>query len=313
MQFIETIRENDQVTDHYLCTAKQVLKTRAGKTYYSLKIQDKTGEIECKIWDLNDGINHFEAGDYVKLDGSVVTFQGGLQMNIRRIRRSQEGEYNPSDYVPMTVYNIEDMYKEFLGFIDKVENKYVKQLLNAFFVDDKVMAKRFKEHGAAKSVHHNFYGGLLEHTLGILRICDFLAKSYPVVNKDVLFAGAMLHDIGKLVELTELPIVDYTDEGQLIGHIIIGVEWINEKASAIPGFPKPLANLIKHCVIAHHGELEYGSPKKPAILEAALLHYADNIDAKVQTFTSILDSTESQDDWAGYQRLFESNIRKTRF
>lgn len=313
MQFIETIRENDQVTDHYLCTAKQVLKTRAGKTYYSLKIQDKTGDIECKIWDLNDGINHFEAGDYVKIDGSVVTFQGGLQLNIRRIRRSQEGEYNPADYVPMTQYNIEDMYKEFLSFIDKVENKYVKQLLNGFFVEDKDMVKRFKEHGAAKSVHHNFFGGLLEHTLGILRICEFLAKSYSVVNKDVLYAGAMLHDIGKLVELTELPIVDYSDEGQLLGHIIIGVEWINEKANAIPGFPKPLVNMIKHCVIAHHGELEYGSPKKPAILEAVLLHYADNIDAKVQTFTTILESTEAQDDWAGYQRLFESNIRKTRF
>jgi 3'-5' exoribonuclease len=313
MQFINTIRENDQVTDHYLCTAKQVLKTRAGKTYYSLKIQDKTGEIECKIWDLNDGINHFEAGDYVKLDGVVVTFQGGLQLNIRRIRRSQEGEFSPSDYVPMTIYNIEDMYKEFLSYIDQVENKYIKQLLNAFFVEDKVLVKRFKEHGAAKSVHHNFFGGLLEHTLGILRICEFLAKSYPVVNKDVLYAGAMLHDIGKLVELTELPIVDYTDEGQLIGHIIIGVEWINERANAIPGMPKTIVNLIKHCVIAHHGELEYGSPKKPAILEAALLHYADNMDAKVQTFTNILDATESQDDWAGYQRLFESNIRKTRF
>lgn len=313
MLFIETIRENDQVTEHYLCTSKQVLKTRAGKTYYSLKIQDKTGEIECKIWDLNDGINHFESGDYVKIDGSVVTFQGGLQLNIRRIRRSQEGEYNPADYVPMTKYNIEDMYKEFLSYIDKVENKYVKQLLSAFFIEDKAMVKRFKEHGAAKSVHHNFFGGLLEHTLGILRICEFLATSYPVVNQDVLYAGAMLHDIGKLVELTELPIVDYSDEGQLLGHIIIGVEWINEKANAITGFPKPLVNMIKHCVIAHHGELEYGSPKKPAILEAVLLHYADNIDAKVQTFTSILDTTEAQDDWAGYQRLFESNIRKTRF
>lgn len=313
MLYIESIRENDQIQDHYLCAAKQVLKTRAGKTYYSLRLQDKTGVIEAKIWDLSDGIGHFETGDYVKIDGMVVTFQGGLQLNIRRIRKSQEGEYDPKDYVPTSKYDVEDMYKEFLGFINRIENTYIKQLAEAFFVEDKAMVKRFKEHGAAKTVHHNFYGGLLEHTLGILKICDFLANSYPQVNRDILFIGALLHDIGKTVELSELPIVDYTDEGQLLGHIIISVEWINEKARAIPGFPKKLENIIKHMVLAHHGELEYGSPKKPAILEAILLHYADNIDAKVMTFSTILGQTDQEDDWAGYQRLFDSNIRKTRF
>lgn len=313
MLFIESIKENDQVVDHYLCAQKQILKTRAGKTYYSIRLQDKTGTIDSKIWDLNDGIGHFETGDYIKIDGSVVTFQGGLQVNIRRVRKSQEGEYDPKDYVPTSKFDIDEMYTEFLGYIDKIENKYVKQLCEAFFVDDKDMAKKFKEHGAAKTVHHNFFGGLLEHTLGIVRICDFLADQYPQVNRDVLFAGAFFHDIGKTVELSELPIVDYTDEGQLLGHIMIGVQWINEKVNQIEGFPTPLANMIKHCVISHHGELEYGSPKKPAILEAALLHYADNIDAKVMTFTTILNKTEPEDDWAGYQRLFETNIRKTRF
>ena len=313
MLFIEAINENDNVVDHYLCAQKQVLKTRAGKTYYSIRLQDKTGTLDSKIWDLNDGIGHFETGDYVKIDGSVVTFQGGLQVNIRRIRKSQEGEYDPKDYLPTSKYDVDEMYSEFLGYIDKVEDPYVKQLCEAFFVDDTVLAKRFKEHGAAKTVHHNFFGGLLEHTLGIVKICDFLADQYPQVNRDVLFAGAFFHDIGKTEELTELPIVDYTDEGQLLGHIMIGVQWINEKVNQIEGFPKPLANMIKHCVIAHHGELEYGSPKKPAILEAALLHYADNIDAKVMTFTTILNQTEPEDDWSGYQRLFQTNIRKTRF
>lgn len=313
MRFIESIKENDVVMDHYLCSSKQVLKTRAGKTYYSIRLQDKTGTIDGKIWDLNDGIGHFDQGDYIKVDGSVVTFQGGLQLNVRRIRKSEEGEFDPKDYVPASKYDIDEMFKEFVGYINKVENKYVNQLLKEFFVTDRDLAKKFKEHGAAKTVHHNFFGGLLEHTLGILRICDFLADSYPQVNRDVLFAGAFLHDIGKTEELSELPIVDYTDEGQLLGHIIIAVEWINEKAAKIPGFPKPLLNMIKHCVLAHHGELEYGSPKKPAILEAVLLHYADNIDAKIMTFSTILGQTEESDDWAGYQRLFESNIRKTRF
>ncbi|WZL80646.1 HD domain-containing protein [Vallitaleaceae bacterium 9-2] len=313
MQFIETIREGNEVVDHYLCSSKQILKTRAGKTYYSVRLQDKTGTIEGKIWDLNDGIGHFEAGDYVKIDGSVVTFQGGLQLNIRRVRKCQEGEYNPIDYVPMSEYNVDEMYDELLGFIQSVDNNYVKQLLEKFFVEDKTLAKRFKAHGAAKSVHHNYYGGLLEHTLGILRTCDFLAKSYKEVDRDILIAGALLHDIAKTEEMTELPMVEYTDSGQLLGHIIIAVEWINEKVAEIPGFPKSLASIIKHVVLAHHGELEYGSPKKPAILEAILLHYADNIDAKVKTFSTIMAQSEEQDDWAGYQRLFETNIRKTRY
>jgi 3'-5' exoribonuclease len=313
MLFIESIRENTEIVDHYLCASKQILKTRAGKTYYSVRIQDKTGTIDAKIWDLNDGIGHFETGDYIKIDGTVITFQGGLQLNIRRVRKSQEGEYNPLDYIPTSKFDIDDMYNELLSYIEKIENKFIKQLAESFFVDDQAMVKRFKEHGAAKTVHHNFYGGLLEHTLGIVKICDFLANTYPQVNRDVLFAGALLHDIGKTEELSELPIVEYTDEGQLIGHIIIAVEWINEKINQIPDFPKPLANIIKHCVLAHHGELAYGSPKKPAILEATLLHYADNIDAKVMTFTTILNQTDKEDDWAGYQRLFETNIRKTRF
>jgi len=313
MQYIESLKENDQVTEHYLCTAKQILKTRAGKTYYSVRLQDKTGTIDGKIWDLNDGIGHFETGDYVKLDGLIVTFQGGFQLNIRRIRKSQEGEYDPKEYMPTSQYPIEDMWKEFIGYINKIENEYVKKLAVAFFVEDKELAKRFKTHGAAKTVHHNFYGGLLEHTLGILRICNFLADQYPQVNRDVLFAGAFFHDIGKTEELTELPLVEYSDEGQLLGHIVIAVEWINEKVAKIPGFPKPLANMIKHCVLAHHGELEYGSPKKPALLEAVLLHYADNIDAKVMTFTTIMNQTSQEDDWAGFQRLFDSNLRRTRF
>ncbi|MBN2222683.1 MAG: HD domain-containing protein [Vallitaleaceae bacterium] len=312
MQYIETVRENDQVTDHYLCVSKQVLKTRAGKTYYSLRLQDKTGSLEAKIWDLHDGISHFEAGDYVKIDGAVVTFQGTLQLNIKRVRVSQEGEYNKNDYIPTSEYDINDMYKEFLSYLNEVENKYIKELLEKFFVEDKVLVKKFKEHGAAKTVHHNYFGGLLEHTLGILRTCKYLASAYPVVNKDYLYAGAMLHDIGKIEEMSALPLVEYTDEGQLLGHIVIATEWIHDKVKEIPGFPKKTENLIKHMVLSHHGELEYGSPKKPAILEAILLHYADNIDAKVKTVTTLLNQAESEDDWIGYQKFFETNLRRTR-
>ena len=172
---------------------------------------------------------------------------------------------------------------------------------------------RFKKHTAAKTVHHNFQGGLLEHTLGILKICDFLAGQYPVLDRDVLLMGALLHDIGKMQELSEFPLVDYTDEGNLIGHIVIGVERMNEKIRQIPGFPADLANILRHMILAHHGELEYGSPKRPAIIEAMVLHYADNIDAKIMTFQTLLAESENEDTWIGYSKLFDSMLRRTRY
>lgn len=313
MKYIQDVRENDQLVDIYLCANKQVLKTRAGKTYYSLRLQDKSGSVDAKIWDLSDGIHNFEQGDYIKIDATVVSFQGSIQLNIRRLRVASEGEFEPKDYIPTTVYNIEGMYKELLGYIDSMDNMYLRKLANSFFVEDVNFAKNFKEHSAAKTVHHNFLGGLLEHTLGIIRICEFLANQYKELNKSLLYSGALFHDVGKLKELSNFPIVEYTDEGQLIGHIIIGVEWLTEKMRKIDGFPENIALLLKHMIIAHHGELEYGSPKKPAILEAIALHYADNIDAKMMTFTTVLNESSSEDIWTGYSRLFDSNLRRTKF
>lgn len=311
MLYINQLREDETIEEHYLCVAKQSLKSRAGKTYYSLRLQDKTGTVDAKIWDLNDGIDHFEAGDYIKVRAVVVTFQSALQLNVRRVRKSNEGEYSPEDYVPTTKYNIEEMWTELLTYVHQIENTYIRQLVEKFFVEDKEFIKRFKIHTAAKTMHHNFYGGLLEHTLGILRTCNFLANSYEDINRDMLFAGALFHDIGKTSELSEFPMIEYTDSGQLIGHIVIGVEWINEKINEIDGFPVHIANQVKHMVLAHHGELEYGSPKKPALLEAVVLHYVDNIDAKIKTFTDVIAAGEEGSDWLGYQRSFESNIRRT--
>ncbi|NDL66764.1 3'-5' exoribonuclease YhaM family protein [Anaerotalea alkaliphila] len=313
MRYIKDIKEGDNVSEHYLCASKQILKTRVGKTYYSLLLQDKTGSMDTKIWELSDGIANFEAGDYVKVEGSVVSFQGGLQLNVRRLRKSQTGEVDPKEYVPTVEGDMEQMYQELLGYVDKIGNAHLSQLAKKFFVEDKAFAERFKTHTAAKTMHHNVMGGLLEHTLGILRMCEFLADAYPTVDRDLLFVGALFHDMGKTRELSSFPILEYTDEGQLVGHIVMAVEWIGEKIREIPGFPAPLANLVKHMVLAHHGELEYGSPKKPAVLEAVLLHYADNIDAKVQTFGRILSETDKESNWSYYQKPFESSIRRTRY
>ena len=311
MHFIKDLKEGENVSEIYLCKQKQVLKTKAGKSYYSLILQDQSGTVDAKIWELNPGIGHFEPLDFIKIEGNVTSFQGALQLNIRRVRKAQEMEYNAADYMPVSRYNIEDMYKELLDYVKKVSEPHLRALLEMFFVQDKEFITSFKCHSAAKSVHHGFVGGLLEHTLSVTKLCDFYTTRYPLLNKDLLLTSAMCHDIGKTQELSLFPENDYTDDGQLIGHIVIGVEMIHDKIREIPGFPKVLENELKHCIVAHHGELEYGSPKKPALMEAMALNLADNTDAKMETMTELFDAAPDNLEWIGFNRFMDSNIRKT--
>lgn len=311
MRFVNELKEGDIVSGVYLCKTKQGLKTKAGKNYYSLLLQDKTGTIDTKIWELNGGIEHFEPLDFIKIEGQVTLFQGTPQLNVRRARRAEEGTYNPADYMPVSRYDIETMYKELLQFCSRLTQPYLRALAESFFVKDTAFIKSFKSHSAAKSVHHGFVGGLLEHTLSVAKLCDFYVGRYPMLNGDLLMTAAMLHDIGKTKELSLFPENDYTDAGQLIGHIVIGVEMIHDKIKEIPGFPEILENELKHCIVAHHGELEYGSPKKPALMEAMALNLADNTDAKMETMTELLGSAPDTLEWMGFNRILDSNIRKT--
>ena len=212
--------------------------------------------------------------------------------------------------MPTTEKNVTAMYEELTAYIRQIGNTYLKQLLEYYFVKDEAFIKKFKGHSAAKTVHHGFSGGLLEHTLSVLHLCEYFAGAYPILDRDLLFAAAICHDIGKTRELSSFPDNDYTDEGQLIGHIVIGVEMVNEALRSVPDFPEKLANELKHCIISHHGELEYGSPKKPALAEALALNLADNADAKMQTLTEIFKG-KTGTEWLGYNRLFESNLRRT--
>ena len=234
-----------------------------------------------------------------------------MQVNVKRIRKCQEGEYTPSDYLPVSKFDIEEMFGELLGFIEGVKNPYLKQLLQAFFVEDKEFVKAFKRSSAAKTVHHGFVGGLLQHTLSVAKLCDYYCSAYPLLNKDLLISAAICHDIGKTRELSLFPQNDYTDEGQFLGHIVIGTEMLGEKISKIAGFPAILASELKHCILSHHGEYEFGSPKKPAIMEAVALNFADNTDAKMQTFTELLENS-TETGWMGFNRLFDSNLRGTK-
>ena len=312
MKYIESFREGERVSGIYLCKFRQSALTKAGKSYENLIFQDKTGTIDSKIWDPNSGgIEDFDAMDYADIVADVTMFQGQPQLNVKRARKAREGEYNPADYLPVSSKDIEVMYKELLGFVAKVKDPYLSKLLKSLFVEDVEFAKAFKFSSAAKTVHHGFVGGLLEHTLSVTKLCEYYVNYYPMINADLLYTAAMCHDIGKVYELSPFPENDYTDEGQLLGHIMIGAEMVGDRIRDIPGFPIKLGNELKHCILAHHGELEYGSPKKPALLEAVALNFADNTDAHLQTMIEALTAAGENQGWLGYNRLFESNIRKT--
>ena len=309
MKYIKDYKDGDRVFDIYFCKYKSTAVTKNGKSYDNVILQDKTGTIDAKIWDPNNaGIAEFDACDYIEVYGEVTSFNGALQVNIKRVRLCQEGEYNEAEYMPVSKKNIEDMYAELLRMIGSIENTYLKQLLEAFFVKDTAFAERFKKASAAKTVHHGFIGGLLEHTLSVTKLCDYYCTAYPILKRDLLLTAAICHDIGKVKEISAFPVNDYTDEGQFLGHIVMGSEMIGEKVREIPGFPPMLAMELKHCILAHHGEYEFGSPKKPAIIEAVALTFADNTDAKMETFTEILESTQ-ETGWLGFNRFFESNLR----
>ena len=312
MKYIKDYKDGDRVFDIYLCKHKLSAMTKNGKPYESLILQDKTGTVDAKIWDPNSaGIADFDTLDYIEVYGEVTSFQGALQVNVKRIRKCQEDEFDPADYLPVSKYPIEGMYQELLGYINKVENKYLKELLNSFFVEDTEFINAFKKSSAAKTVHHGFVGGLLQHTLSVVKLCDYYCTAYERLNKDLLITAAICHDIGKIKEISPFPQNDYTDAGQFLGHIVIGTEMVGEKIRHIQGFPAILEGEIKHCILAHHGEYEFGSPKKPAIMEAVALNFADNTDAKMQTFTELLDNP-TETGWLGFNRLFDSNVRGTR-
>lgn len=311
MYYLKDYREGQKLTGTYLCKTKQILKTKAGKTYYSLILQDKTGTADGKIWDLNNGIANFEEMDYIYCEGMVTTFQGNIQMNISRLRKSEEGEYDPADYIPATQKDVAQMYEEILAYVQSVKNPYLHKLLTMFFVEDEAFIREFKRHSAAKSVHHGFLGGLLEHTLSVTDLCNYFANAYPKIHRDLLITAALFHDMGKIDEIASFPRNDYTDEGQLLGHIFIGAKQLSQAASQIEGFPKKLENELLHCILAHHGKLEFGSPKVPALMEAMALHLADNADAKLQTLTEIFRQAGDNMDWIGFNRMFESNLRQT--
>ena len=314
MKFINEFKEGDNIVGIYLCKQKNSATTKNGKSYENLTLCDKTGSLNCKIWEPGSmSIFDFEANDYIEIHGRVSVYGGALQMSIDRARPASPGSYDPADYLPVSKRSIDDMYDELLGYVKSVTAPYFRLLLEELFVNDADFAETFRKNSAAKSIHHAYMGGLLEHTISVTALCDFYCRRYSVLDRDLLITAALCHDIGKTKELSDFPVNEYTDDGQLLGHIVMGYEMISEKISQINGFPAVRASELKHCILAHHGEYEFGSPKKPALIEAIALNFADNTDAKIQAMSEAFESSTREDGgWLGFNRVFESNIRPTR-
>ena len=314
MRYINELTDGERIVDFYFCKQRQSMKSqKTGKNYISLFLSDKTGTISGKVCDISRDIQSFNEGDYIKIDANVQTFNNDLQLNIKKIRKAQEGEYDEADYIPTTDKNVNDLYTKLNDYINSIEDQYIKRLLTNIFIENNTIAENFKKHTAAKAMHHNYVGGLIEHTISVTAICDFFASHYDDVNRDVLIASALLHDIGKIKELSDFPNIDYTDDGELLGHIVMGSEFIGTEADKIDGFPHQLRSLIQHNILAHHGEYEYGSPKLPRTIEAFILHCADDTDAKVKMFETAIADSPSNSVWAGYNRILARNIRKTEY
>ncbi len=313
MKFIEDLNVGDNIREVYLCKEKRSGTKKDGDEYYFVALQDKTGVLEGNIWDVNNaGIKEFEKTNYVRVTGNIKEYKGKNQINIIGLSPVDPSEINPADYIPCSDKDIDTMYSELLDLIDTVKAPYMKELLEMYFVKNDDFKKRFCYHSAAKSVHHGFVGGLLEHTLSVAKMCDYMSVQYDYLDRDLLLTAAIFHDVGKLAELSPYPENDYTDDGQMLGHIVMGYNMLAESIRKIDNFPKIKKTELLHCILAHHGEYEYGSPKKPCIAEAIALKFADDMDAKLETMKETLSKVKGNDvSWQGFNRLLDSNIRKT--
>lgn len=309
--YLKDIKQGDKVASTFLAAEKNMAFSLKGSPYLNVRLKDKTGELDGKVWDNALELDQqFKKGDLIYIEGKAASYKNSIQISISKIRKIDWGDVEHTDYLPAVKKDIMDMFNEVLAYAEKIQTKPLRDLLYAFFHDQKT-AELFQRAPAAKGFHHIYLGGLLEHTLSVVRLLEKVTEHYPCLNKDMVIAGGILHDIGKIYEFSYDHMIDYSDEGRLIGHIVMGVEMIDKKISAIDDFPQQLALELRHIILSHHGEFEFGSPKRPKTLEALVVHYIDDLDAKFNAFqTCIDDSTNGDSDWTNYNRFFDRFIYK---
>jgi len=315
-RFVKDIKEGEQVRDLFLVAGKALLTSNAGKPYLSLQLRDRTGQIEGRVWDRAEEIGkRFDRDDVVEASGSAIAYQGRVQLKVHDVRRDEAGAKDLSEYLPVTRKGIDPLWRTLQEYIAQVRDPELKRLLSTVFADppETDVARRFRQAPGGKTMHHDYIGGLLEHTVSVAGICRFLASHYEGVDGDLLLAGALLHDVGKVHELSYQGTFDYTDEGRLLGHLYMGAEYLDRVCASLPGFPAEKAVLLKHMILSHHGELEYGSPKRPKTLEGVLLHFVENMDAKATAFADAIADLREGARWTDYQRMFERYLFSGKF
>ncbi len=312
--YVDGLVPNEMVTGSFLVLSKEIRQKKTGEPYLSLHLADRTGEVEAKMWDgVAEVMDTFDRDDFVKVKGVAQLYQTRNQFTINRLRRLDDAEVDFADYFPCSEKDPEQMFAELSATIDQVQNPHLRGLLTALFADPSLTG-RYKIAPAAKSIHHACRGGLLEHVLSLLQLAKIVAPHYKEVDLDLLITGVILHDIGKVEELRYVRSFNYSSEGQLLGHIIIGLRMLGEKLATLPDFPPRLRTLLEHMLISHHGELEFGSPKVPQFAEALLLHHLDNLDSKMEAMKNALRRDTQDAEFTGWVSSLErSLLRKEKY
>jgi 3'-5' exoribonuclease len=294
-------QENKTITSSFVVASKQVKAKKNGEPYLALILADRTGQIEAKMWDnVEEFIDVFEQDDFLKIKGLVNKYKNRFQLTIHKLRRMEEGDIDFTDYLPKTKKDIGELWRTLTEFVATFQNPHLKSLVELFMADAEI-AERYRNAPAAKTLHHAYIGGLLDHVVSLFRSCDLICQNYPQVNRDLLLTGAFLHDIGKIQELTYNRAFSYTTRGQLLGHMIIELEMLQAKLAKLPDFPPELKTLLEHLIISHHGQYDFGSPKLPMFPEALMLHYLDDLDSKMEAMRAHFDrEAELEGPWTSY-------------
>ncbi|MGD2150674.1 MAG: HD domain-containing protein [Desulfobacterales bacterium] len=309
-QFIIDIKAGDSIDDIFVLSEKNLSQKKDGNNFLNVSLSDKTGTLKGVVWDNVDQITAgVTSGDFVYIKGNVNEYKGALQLVIKTMEAFSADDIDPADFLPMTRRNIEDMFERLLKVTASIETVYFRQLIQAF-LNDENFVREFKIAPAAKKMHHAYIGGLLEHTLSMASLADKIAGHYSGIDRDLLIAGAILHDIGKTREFEYQYRIDYSDQGRLLNHIVIGIEMIDEKLTGIKEFPEDQMVLLKHMIVSHHGTREFGSPEPPKTIEAVILNYIDEIDSKVNGIRDFMAKEDPNEPWTSYHRLLERHFYK---
>jgi 3'-5' exoribonuclease len=310
--FIRDFTPNQTISTTFLVKSKELRNKKTGGQFALITLSDKTGDIIGQWWDnFEDTIDAFDRDDIVFARGLVTVYRNHLQLSIHRMRPCQEREYNLSDYFPTTKYDVDGMFAELMAIIGEFKNEYLRSLLQNIFADENT-ARKFKKAPAAKTMHHPYLGGLLEHSLSLVKLCRKVGAHYDGIDIDLLQTGAVLHDFGKIDELAYDRAFGYTDDGQMIGHLVMETIMVADHIKQIPDFPDELRRHLLHMLLTHHGKLEYGSPKLPSTPEALMLAYLDDLDSKVEAMMRLIAEPQVEGDWTRISAMFERPIYRRR-